>query len=272
MSVSDIPVFGATYANQYDALNHDKDYDDECNRLEEVFTRYAVRPIRRILDLGCGTGQHAIRLAARGFEVLGVDRSSDMVNVARYRSSSLSQIGHPPSPVFQVGDMRDLTLNRSFDAVTLMFAVLGYVTETRDVLSVFTAAFHYLEPGGLLVFDVWHGPAVLSVRPHERIKVVHTGPETLIRVAKPALDVPNHRCDVHYQLWKLVGNRVMEQIVEIHPMRFFFPLEIRYLLEEAGFATVWMSRFESLDAPLDLETWNMLVVARKALDPPQDGD
>jgi len=54
-------VFNA-YASSYDGLYRDKDYEAECDFLEQIFARYARAPIRTILDLGCGTGGHALAL------------------------------------------------------------------------------------------------------------------------------------------------------------------------------------------------------------------
>ena len=79
-------VFGSTYAAGYDALYQAKDYDGEVDLLEGIFRRYAGRPVRDILDVGCGTGNHALRLAAKGYRVLGIDRSLDMLEVAKYKS------------------------------------------------------------------------------------------------------------------------------------------------------------------------------------------
>jgi len=84
-------VFGQVYADQYDFLYSDKDYDAECDLLEEVFRRYRDGNVRTILDLGCGTGNHAIRLARRGYEVTGVDRSPEMLAKAEWKAAELGQ-------------------------------------------------------------------------------------------------------------------------------------------------------------------------------------
>jgi predicted TPR repeat methyltransferase len=66
-------VFDQVYADQYDLLYGEKDYDAECDLLEQVFHRYSKGPIQSILDLGCGTGNHSILLARRGYQENGVD-------------------------------------------------------------------------------------------------------------------------------------------------------------------------------------------------------
>src|SRR5260370_19420094 len=80
-------VFGADYANAYDVLYQDKDYASECDLIERVFAEYAAgRRVKGVLDLGCGTGGHAVPLAERGYEVVGVDRSAEMLRHAVERS------------------------------------------------------------------------------------------------------------------------------------------------------------------------------------------
>jgi len=82
-----VSVFRKEYADSYDLLYTDKDYKDECDMIEEVFTKYADGPIKSILDLGCGTGNHSIPLAQRGYEVTGVDISSDMLRIRDRRKT-----------------------------------------------------------------------------------------------------------------------------------------------------------------------------------------
>ena len=78
-------TFGTDYAQQYDVLYQDKDYDAETDLLERVFAAHGLAG-NAILDLGCGTGQHALRLARRGYEVTGVDRSPEMLSIARVKA------------------------------------------------------------------------------------------------------------------------------------------------------------------------------------------
>ena len=71
-------IFGEAYAQQYDLLYQGKNYDAEVALLERLFAKHDLTG-NAVLDLGCGTGQHAIRLARRGYEVTGVDRSPEML-------------------------------------------------------------------------------------------------------------------------------------------------------------------------------------------------
>ena len=144
-------VFASVYADAYDVLYRDKDYAAECDLIKHLFQTYGDGAIREILDLGCGTGSHALPLSRQGYGVVGVDRSADMLTHAQRKAVNSQSNGRA---VFRQGDIRSIDLERHFDAVLMMFAVLGYQLENSDVLSALRTARRHLRPGGLLIFDV----------------------------------------------------------------------------------------------------------------------
>ncbi|MGH2621006.1 MAG: class I SAM-dependent DNA methyltransferase, partial [Anaerolineales bacterium] len=182
--------FGEGYAPQYDRLYADKDYAAECDLIEEVFQRYGGQPITSILDLGCGTGGHAFPLAARGYRVTGVD-----VSPAMLREAERKLAGHTRDsvPEFVLGDIRELELDRQFDAALMMFAVLGYQASDADLQLALQSVRRHLRPGGLFVGDFWYGPTVLRVAPSDRIKQVDLDGQQLVRSATTTLDLGRHQ-------------------------------------------------------------------------------
>ncbi len=258
--------FTVPYAAAYDALYREKDYAAECDLLEAAFERHGRAPVERVLDLGCGTGNHALPLAERGYRVTGVDRSAAMLESARAKAATLDSAKLAAPPSFTPGDVRTADLGARFDAALLMFAVLGYQLENADVQKALATARRHLEPGGLLIFDVWYGPAVLAERPGERVKVVDLeNGERLIRATDGQLDSARHLCAVTYRLFRL-AERGFEETRETHRMRFFFPQELRLFLEWAGFETLSITAFPSLDEPCSERSWNALVVAAAVSD------
>ncbi|MCX6068474.1 MAG: class I SAM-dependent methyltransferase, partial [Chloroflexi bacterium] len=176
-------VFNRQYADQYDLLYGDKDYEAECDLLEQVFNK--GNGVKSILDIGCGTGNHAIPLAQRGYQVTGVDLSENMLSHAREKAKAANA---PSSLTFQQGDARTVDVRQKFDAVLMMFAVLGYQLTNEDVFSALNTVRKHLNPSGLFIFDVWYGPAVLAVRPAERIKIIPTHDGKVLRAASGSLD------------------------------------------------------------------------------------
>jgi SAM-dependent methyltransferase len=246
-------VFGRDYAAAYDELYRDKEYLAECDLIERVFQTYGQGAVRRVLDLGCGTGGHAVLLARRGFEVVGVDRSPDMLERARAQGSPAR---------FELGDISDLDLGETFDAALMMFAVLGYQVGNSDVQAALATARRHLRPNGLFFGDFWYGPAVLAQRPSERVKVLDTTEGQVIRVATGDLDARHDLCIVRYHVWRITEGRVSAEVREQHPMRYFFEPELELFLNSAGFELLRCGAFPSIDDEPTEQTWNVAVVAR----------
>ena len=260
-SRSEEHVFRQNYADHYDIFYADKDYEAECDTLEEVFRRYGKRKIRSILDLGCGTGNHVIQLANRGYKVTGVDRSRDMLAHARSKLADFNSLSQA-LPTFLKGDVRSLDLEREFDAVLMMFAVLGYQLTNEDVLAALKTVRRHLKPGGPFVCDVWYGPAVLAIRPGDKIKMIQAEGRKVIRLASGSLDIQKHLANVNYHVLDLQGRNVLSESEETHQVRYFFPQELALFLNHAGLEMLRLSAFPSLAEDANEQSWNALLVAR----------
>jgi SAM-dependent methyltransferase len=256
-------VFRRKYADQYDLLYSDKDYEAECDLLEEVFRRYGDGDIHTILDLGCGTGGHAIPLARRSYQVTGVDSSPDMLKCAQENAATnlASAISHPPA--FLQGDVRSIALGQKFDSVLMMFAVLGYQTTNEDVLATLSTVSRHLKPGGLFICDVWYGPAVLMQRPTEKVKIIPTPKGKIIRTASGHLDTFRHLCEIRYHIFRIEDQRVVSESEEKHTMRYFFPQEMAILMHHADLKMADIFDFGKLELQPAEDTWNVLVIAKK---------
>jgi len=250
-------VFGDVYSQAYDVLYDDKDYEAECDFVEEIFKRASVG-VHTILDLGCGTGGHALPLARRGYQVSGVDRSDEMLEIAaaKARDSGVDlELVH--------GDLRDLDLGRTFDAVISMFAVMSYQTTNDDLAAACRTAARHLAPGGVFAFDAWHGAGVLTDPPTSRTRTVDDGCRRIVRFTSPAVDITTHTARITFTVRTLLGNELVSQTTETHLMRFVFPQEIGYFLEVAGFRETQFCPFMQIDRPLDTSCWNIAVSALK---------
>ena len=247
------------YAKYYNDLYQDKDYAAECSFLADVFSAYSAYPVKTILDLGCGTGGHALLLAERGFDLTAVDLSKKMIALANQNANQRGlQID------FHQADIRQLDLARQFDAVIAMFAVIGYQITNDDVLSAFRVARKHLNVGGVFTFDVWFGPSVLSVRPEQRFKVINTGDNgaRIIRLAKPHLDIMGHFVQVDYTIFQIENDRILQQVQESHRNRFYFPRELEALLDVCGFRCLQICPFAKLGRECTTDDWNISVISR----------
>lgn len=248
------------YAQAYDALYQDKDYEGECDFVEAAAQRYLDRRAATILDFGCGTGGHAIPLVRRGYHVTGVDQSGAMIERANGKRAQLN--GHADHVRFAVGDARHTALGRTFDLVTCMFAVLSYQTTDADALALFKNARQHLEPGGLFVCDYWHGPGVLALRPLTRAKTAELGGESVTRTSTPTLDEAARVVTVDIHTRHARAGQPGTESREQHRVRYFFPLEISRLLTGSGLRPLHYCAFPDFNLPPTDHDWNAAVIAR----------
>ncbi len=251
--------FGERLVRIYDLIYEDKDYEGECNFVEEILQRFSPHPVETILDGGCGTGNHVIPLAERGYRVNGVDSSETRIKRAREKTAK----SNLPCD-FQVADLRDFNLNRKFDACICMFAVMDYIIKTKDFIKALHNIREHLKKNSLFIFDFWNGLAVLRVLPSVRVKVVQDKEMRVIRLAEPELDTFNHLCHVRYRFIVSQDSTLVDEILETHTVRYYFPQEIAHYLEETGFEVLRICPFLDLNGKVDENVWNATVIAKVA--------
>lgn len=245
------------YADFYDWFYEDKDYKAECDFIEQIFEKYGTKKIASILDLGCGTGSHSIIFAEKGYDVTGVDQSETMLDIAQAKASIKNR-----NIKFKKQDIRHLDLSRNFDAAVAMFAVMGYQTSNKDFEDALISVYNHLSSGGLFVFDVWFGPAVLMDKPQERLKRIESSDKKILRFAHPILDVVRQTVEVNYTILEITDKKISE-VSEHHLMRYFFYQEIVYYLEKNGFKLLQISPFMDLKCSIDEHCWNIVVICEK---------
>lgn len=142
LHVADRALYGRD-ADLYDGIY----YRDDLYRRETDFVLDHLAGISQpeILDLCAGTGSHARLLTDRGARVVGVDRSGEMLAIARQKV---------PEARFLQEDIRSFALAEAFDAVICMYGALHYIEEPQDVVRVLRRAWDHLRPGGMLILDL----------------------------------------------------------------------------------------------------------------------
>lgn len=250
--MSDPRVFD-TYSRYYDLLYRDKDYSAEAAYVDNLLKKYGVSGTE-LLEFGCGTGKHAWLLVERGYRIVGIEQSAEMVACAQIIDGFSCMHG----------DIRAVSLGRTFDAVISLFHVLSYQTANPDVQSVFSCAAEHLRPGGLFLFDFWYSPAVYAQKPEVRIKRLADAEVEITRIAEPVLYPNENRIDVNYTIH--ARNRVDQccaVITETHPMRHFSLPELKMIAGHAGFECLTAEEFLSGNLPGE-DTWGVCLVLRKS--------
>ena len=250
----------ANYSKYYDLLYKDKDYSGEVNYIHSLLQRYAPHT-NSILDLGCGTGIHAVLLAKKGYEVHGIDVSEKMLRTAYQRLVHLPQ-EEVKRLSFAQGNVQSYRATRSFDAVISLFHVMSYQTTNADLLAAFVTAKAHLNPDGVFIFDCWYGPAVLTDLPEVRIKRLEDEEVHVTRVAEPVLIPNSNRVDVKYTVLiedKHTGG--LEKVQETHSMRYLFAPEVEKLFADSGLGWTNAEEWVSGKEP-GFGTWGVCFVGK----------
>lgn len=246
------------FAEYYDFIYHDLvNYEGDVDFLETVFRRRLRSMPQNILDLGCGTGNHALPLAKRGYRITGLDRSAAQLAIARRKAR---EAGLPIR--FLRADMTSFDLGRSFDAAVCMFGAFGYLTRATDVLRCLGSLRRHLGPGSVFVFEFWHTPAV---RPSP--DWIHKkGPEyELIRLAKGRFDARRHFLSIDFLFLVFKGARILNRFSETHTIRTYTVPEMRRLLARGGFdllAAYGGTNLKKSFRPPSPSTFRVMAVAR----------
>ena len=137
-------------AGVYDRLNAEIDYEGWADFVESCFARYLIKKPTLLLDLACGTGSMTLALAERGYDMIGVDGSMDMLSVAYERKAERGADG----VLLLCQDMRYFELYGTVGAVTCCLDSINYLLTPQDVKRCFGCVHNYLDPDGIFLFDV----------------------------------------------------------------------------------------------------------------------
>ena len=221
-------AYGAL-AGVYDALTGDVGYERRADYLEKLFQKSRI-PVRTVLDLACGTGAMTALLTERGYELIAVDASPDMLAAAREKAAGLR--GEPP--VFLNQSMPELDLYGTVDAAVCCLDSLNYLTSPREVQRPFQRLRLFIAPGGLLVFDI-NSAAKLAALDGQ---VFLDETEDVYCVWRTEFDRRSRCCRYWVDLFTRQADGAWRRHGEEHRQRAYEVEELRAWLLEAGFNRV----------------------------------
>ena len=136
------------FAAVYDTFMDNIPYEEWCEYLAGLLKEYGVED-GLVLDLGCGTGSLTELLADRGYDMIGVDYSEEMLELALDK-----RVESGKDILYLCQDMREFELYGTVAAVVSICDCMNYITEPEDLVTVFELVNNYLDPGGIFIFDM----------------------------------------------------------------------------------------------------------------------
>ncbi|WP_295101564.1 class I SAM-dependent methyltransferase [uncultured Candidatus Kuenenia sp.] len=251
-------IFVNNYAQYYDLFYESKNYTQEAHFILTLAKKFDIAP-DSLLDLGSGTGRHAIEWAKKGITVKGVERSPEMIKIAE--QNLLKNTGCQDKVTFEQADMRCFDIEPAkYNVITSMFAVLGYITSLDDLVECFSRISQSLRKGGLFICDTWHGAAVLTEKPTDRIYQFDQPNGQIFRIVQSSLRPVEQVVTINYTIIHIGKSASVHK--ENHEMRFFFAEEMRLLGRLAGLELVYACPFLE-EGKISTGNWNVNWVFKK---------
>ncbi len=218
-------------APYYDELMQDINYELWVDYVEELFQLLSVRP-QKILDIGCGTGNPTLIFARRGYEMVGMDYSEEMLKVAREKSEHFSNVR------FYHGDVRNFDLENEmpFDAAISLFDSLNNITTEGEMVSAFSCVRRHLREGGPFIFDM-NTIHALEFYWGNHTRVREYG--ELLSIWRTRYFKKKRISELHITLFIPTEKNFYCRIDEIHVERGYKISTIKNLLKKAGFHEVY---------------------------------
>ena len=135
------------FAEVYDTFMDNVPYDEWADYIERMLKEYQISD-GLVLELGCGTGSMTELLSAKGYDMIGVDNSEDMLEIAMEKRLNS---GH--DILYLLQDMREFELYGTVRAVLSVCDSVNYVTDEEELQEVFCLVNNYLDPQGIFIFD-----------------------------------------------------------------------------------------------------------------------
>lgn len=137
-----------SFAQVYDLFMDNVPYEEWCGYVCRLLGEQGIGS-GLVLDLGCGTGSLTELLAAKGYDMIGVDNSEEMLQIAMDKRAQTGS-----DTLYLLQDMREFELYGTVAAVVSICDSMNYITEYEDLVTVFRLVNNYLDPGGVFIFDL----------------------------------------------------------------------------------------------------------------------
>jgi SAM-dependent methyltransferase len=229
----------------------------------QMYRDFALAADGPILELGCGTGRVLVPLALDGYHVTGLDLSAPMLAAAQAKIDT-AHLGHQVTLV--QGDMRDFDLPSRFALALIPINTFMHCYDTQQQLACLRAIHHHLNPGGLLVVDVYHPDPQVLLESDGRLISEGTvlDPDTghtIHRLYTRRLDLAAQTQYITFIMEDMDPTGVVRRTLFPLRMRFVYRYEMELLLRMAGYGLEAVHGSYDLE-PFDNNSERMIFIAR----------
>ena len=257
------------FAEVYDMFMDNVPYDKWAKYLQKLLKENGAKE-GIVCELGCGTGKMTRRLRDMGYDMIGIDISQNMLQIAMEQETILKKAGTQNADINKVEskhtksdkkknyeilylnqDMREFELYGTVAAVVSVCDSMNYITEKEDLLQTFKLVRNYLDPGGVFIFDM-NTPYYYRKKLGEQticenrdegsfIWENYYDPDTKINEFDMTIYIRRNTNDAAHELY--------ERFEETHFQRAYSIAEVKALLKRAGLKDIKVYKAFTKDAP-----------------------
>ena len=247
-----------SFAQVYDTFMDNVPYDEWAGCIIEKLKEDGIED-GLVLDLGCGTGQMTRRLRDAGYDMIGVDGSVDMLQIARDAEAGGRIEEGSADILYLLQDIREFELYGTVRAVISTCDTLNYITQREDLLQVFRLVNNYLDPGGLFLFDI------NTVSHYAKLCADNTFAESrddCSFIWENEYDSDSGINEYDLTLFLRREDGLYERFFETHTEKAWEISEVRKLLEEAGMEYI-AAKEAYTDYDVTSGTYRVMILARE---------
>lgn len=227
-------------AKLYDGFSFDADSKDWADYIVALLKQKNIEQGANILDVGCGTGKTTLQLYKAGYNLIALDSSPNMLEVAAQR---FADAGAKVQIINQ--DMREINLHRKVDAVVCINDGINYLTECQDVLKAFDAIYSVLIDGGVFLFDISSAHKLKSMHGKSYFEEDDDGLYIWHNEYSNESDI----LTMDLSLYSHLEDNLYEKSLETHRQKAHEEKELTKLLEQSGFVDIKTYDCFSLNSP-----------------------
>jgi len=244
------------YHDYYDKLNlGKKNYEKEIVDLKIIYDQLSSKPLNKILEIGCGTGNHTQELIKLTEKVFSVDIDPAMIEIARKKLQG-------KNVVFHCNKIPNIS-ERDFPLCVMMWNILNYFPNLKEMNDIFKNISDRLLPGGIFFFDMWNGVAAIKDPPQTSANVFEVDGKKVIHILKGETNLMEQKTDLYTSINVLRDNQLIESFQYDYTHYLWTFKTVKDLLDLNGIETLRVVKTTNYDVEASDKDWKIMIIARK---------